>query len=310
MPGNPIHDWALFAAVVIAALATDTFVFNRKPHSINMRRAIVEIAFWICLALAFDVWIYFSRGSQAGLEFLTGYVVEEALSVDNIFIFLLIFRAFQISPRAEHKILYSGIAGAVVFRGILIFAGVALLHRFHFILFVFGAFLIVTGLKMLRPGDRFARPEDNWLVRMTAKILPVAADENGEHFLVKRSGQWLFTRLAVALIAIEVTDILFAVDSVPAVLAITQNAFIVYTSNIFAILSLRALYFGLAGILPRFRFLHQALAAILVYVGGEMMLSSHLHIPTAASLAVVAAIFGIAAGFSLLFPRAVSEPNN
>jgi tellurite resistance protein TerC len=290
MLGTPANSWLVFGIVVVAALALDLGVLHRKTHTITLGRALVESAGWICLALAFNLWVWNARGAQAGLEFLTGYLVEKSLSVDNILVFLLIFQAFRVPSRSQHKVLYCGVVGALVLRAAFVLAGVELLESFHAVLFLFGAILLFTGFQMMLPGERVIRPERNWLVRLTRRFIPVLTDYEGDRFLVKRSGKRNATPLFLALVAVEAMDILFAIDSVPAVLAITRDTFIVYSSNALAILGLRALYFALADILPRFRFLHQGLAVILIFVGGKMLLSDWWPIPASTSLGVIAGV--------------------
>jgi tellurite resistance protein TerC len=302
MLGTPLHIWAVFVIVTSAALVVDLGVFHRKAHTISTKEALLESAAWISVSLIFNLWVRFALGPQAGLEFLTGYVVEKSLSVDNIFVFLVIFEAFRVAAKSQHRVLFLGVLGALVMRAVFVLAGVELLQTFHAVLYVFGALLLLTGLRMFLPVKRTLHPERNWLVRTARRIMPVV-DYDGERFLVKRSGKWSATPLFLALVAVEAMDIIFAVDSVPAVLAITRNTFIVYSSNVFAILGLRALYFALAGVLPRFRFLHQGLAAILVFVGAKMTLSEWMPIPSLISLCVIAGILGVTVAASLLFPK-------
>lgn len=304
MLGTPLHIWAVFVIVTAAALIVDLGVFHRKAHTISTKEALLESAAWISVSLIFNLWVRFAMGPQAGLEFLTGYVVEKSLSVDNIFVFLVIFEAFRVPAKSQHRVLFLGVLGALLMRAAFVLAGVELLQAFHAVLYVFGALLLLTGLRMFLPVKRTLHPERNWLVRLARRIIPVVEDFDGQRFLVKRAGKWSATPLFLALVAVEAMDILFAVDSVPAVLAITRNTFIVYSSNVFAILGLRALYFALAGVLPRFRFLHQGLAAILVFVGAKMTLSEWMPIPSLISLGVVAGILSITVATSLLFPKA------
>ena len=307
MLGTPIHVWVVFAVVIIAALVLDLGVFHRKSQKVTLRGALIESAAWIVLSLLFAVYIHFSRGTQAGVEFLTGYLVEKSLSVDNIFVFVLIFRAFQVPERSQHKVLFYGVAGALVMRALFVLVGVELLQDFHFILFIFGAILVVTAIQMLRPSQRAIEPERNWLVRITRRFVPVLTGYAGEAFWVKRERKWHATPLFMALVAVEAMDIVFAVDSVPAVLAITRDTFVVYSSNAFAILGLRALYFALADILPRFRFLHQGIAAILLFVGLKMIASDWIGLPDLASLGVIAGILTITIVASLAVPLKVEE---
>jgi tellurite resistance protein TerC len=304
MLGTPLHIWAVFVIVTAAALIVDLGVFHRKAHTISTKEALLESAAWISVSLIFNLWVRFAMGPQAGLEFLTGYVVEKSLSVDNIFVFLVIFEAFRVPAKSQHRVLFLGVLGALLMRAAFVLAGVELLQAFHAVLYVFGALLLLTGLRMFLPVKRTLHPERNWLVRIARRIIPVVDDFDGQRFLVKRAGKWSATPLFLALVAVEAMDILFAVDSVPAVLAITRNTFIVYSSNVFAILGLRALYFALAGVLPRFRFLHQGLAAILIFVGAKMTLSEWMPIPSLISLGVVAGILSVTVATSLLFPKA------
>jgi len=307
MLGTPIHVWVVFAVVIVAALVLDLGVFHRKSQKVTLRGALIESAAWIVLSLLFAVYVHFSRGTQAGVEFLTGYLVEKSLSVDNIFVFVLIFRAFQVPERSQHRVLFYGVAGALVMRALFVLAGIELLQNFHFILFIFGAILVVTAIQMLRPGQRAIQPERNWLVRITRRFVPVLTGYAGEAFWVKRERKWHATPLFMALVAVEAMDIVFAIDSVPAVLAITRDTFIVYSSNAFAILGLRALYFAVADILPRFRFLHQGLAAILIFVGLKMIASDWIDLPDLASLGVIAGILTITIVASLAVPLKVEE---
>jgi tellurite resistance protein TerC len=307
MLGTPIHVWVVFAVVITAALVLDLGVFHRKSKKVSLRVALIESAAWIVLSLLFAVYVHFSRGTQAGVAFLAGYLVEKSLSVDNIFVFVLIFRAFQVPERSQHKVLFYGVIGALVMRALFVLAGVELLQNFHFILYIFGGILVVTAIQMLRPGQRAIEPERNWLVRITRQFIPVLTDYGGEDFWVKRERKWNATPLFMALVAVEAMDIVFAVDSVPAVLAITRDTFIVYSSNAFAILGLRALYFALADILPRFRFLHQGLAAILLFVGFKMIASDWIDLPDLVALGVIAGILLITIVASLTASPRVGE---
>ena len=306
MLGTPLHVWIVFAVTTAAALVIDLGVFHRKNHTIALREALLESAAWISVSLLFNLWLYYSQGTQVGVEFLTGYLVEKSLSVDNIFVFLLIFQSFQVPRESQHKVLFLGVLGALVMRAAFVLAGVELLQSFHAVLYVFGALLLLTGLKMLFPGKRVMRPERNPLVLMARRVIPVTEQFEGERFFVKQAGKWIATPLFLALVAVEAMDIIFSVDSVPAVLAITRNAFIVYSSNVFAILGLRALYFALADLLPRFRFLHQGLAGILVFVGAKITLSEWLPVSATVSLGVIVGVLALTVAASLLFP-AVSE---
>src|SRR6202789_2111497 len=307
MLGTPVHFWLIFLITMFVALVIDLGVFHRKSHTVGLKEALLESVAWISVSLLFNVWIYFSQGPQAGLEFLTGYLVEKSLSVDNIFVFLIIFQSFKIPARSQHKVLFYGVVGALVMRAIFVIAGVELLQYFHSVIYIFGAILLLTGLRMFFPGRRATKPDRNWLVRIARRIMPFTDDSDGQSFLVKRKGKWNATPLLLALVAVEAMDIIFAVDSVPAVLAITRNTFIVHSSNAFAILGLRALYFALAGILPRFRFLHQGLATLLFFIGSKMILSDCIHITAPMSLAVIGTILAITIAASLLIPEKKSH---
>jgi tellurite resistance protein TerC len=310
LAGTPLQLWSVLGITIAAAIAADYGIFHRKAHAVTLRMALAESGAWIGLALLFNLWVYWLKGPQAGVQFLTGYLVEKSLSIDNILIFLVIFRAFHVAARWQHRVLYYGVAGALVLRGAFVYAGLELLQRFHVILYGFGAFLLLAGFRMLVSAKRGVRPEKNWLVRLTRRFIRVAEDYEGERFWVKRNGQWNATYLLLALVAVEAMDIVFAVDSVPAVLGITRDAFIVYSSNAFAVLGLRALYFALADLLPRFRFLHEGLAAILLFVGLKMIVNGFLPIPDLASLATIASILTLMIGASLLRPTASNKRNN
>src|SRR5579862_2871715 len=308
MLGTPAHFWLIFLVTMVVALVIDLGVFHRKSHTVGLKEALLESVAWISVSLLFNVWVYFSQGPQAGLEFLTGYLVEKSLSVDNIFVFLIIFQSFSIPAKSQHKVLFYGVLGALIMRAIFVIAGVELLQYFHSVIYIFGAILLLTGLRMFFPGRRAAKPEQNWLVRAARRVIPFTDDAGSQSFLVKRAGKWNATPLLMALIAVEAMDIIFAVDSVPAVLAITRNTFIVYTSNAFAILGLRALYFALADILPRFRFLHQGLAIILFFVGGKMVSSEWVPISSILSLTIIGSILIATVTASLLFPGRQAQP--
>ena len=303
MGGESIGVWVVFGALVAIAVASDLTIFRPRTDRVTLKHALVESAAWVALALGFGLWIYLSRGRQAGVEFLTAYVLEKSLSADNIFVFLIIFRTFGAGPRAQHRVLYSGIVGAVFLRLAFVLAGVALLDHFHFVTYLFGAILVIAGANMLRSGEESPRADCNWLIRLLRKLMPIGASSGGEHFWVRDRSRWSATPLLVALIAIEVMDIVFAADSVPAVLSITRDPFIAYSSNVFAILGLRAMYFALADLMTRLRFLHEGLAVILLFTGAKMLLADRFPIPAAASLGVIVAILAITAVASLLAPR-------
>ena len=290
MAGGAIQVWVMFGVAVVVAIAVDLGVFHRKAHSVGWKEAVVESLAWIGLAVCFNVWVYLSRGHQAGLEFLTGYLVEKSLSIDNIFVFLLVFQGLRVPADAQHKVLYYGVVGALVMRAVFVFAGVSLLRHFRVVLFLFGGILLLTAVRMLSPGTDMVRPEENWLVRIVRRLVPVTSEYRSERFSVSERGSWTVTPLFLALVTVEAFDILFAVDSVPAVLAITRDTFIAYSSNVFAILGLRALYFALGDVLSRFRFLRPGLAAILLFTGIKMVASDWVEISTPVSLATVIGI--------------------
>ena len=302
MPAS-IAPWVLFLVFVAGMLALDLGVFHKHAHVVSRREALLWSAVWIGLALLFNAGIYLMLGAEAGLEWTTGYLIEKSLSVDNVFIFLLIFATFAVPAQYQHRVLFWGILGAVLTRGALILVGAALLSAFHAVIYIFGAFLIVTGLKFLRSTDDAPRLERNLLVRLANRLLPTTTSYEGQRFFVRRAGVLTMTPLFLVLLLIESTDIIFAIDSIPAIYAITGDPFIVFTSNIFAILGLRALYFVLSGYLAELRYLKPALAAVLVFVGGKMLLTDVYKIPALVSLAVVVGILSIAIAASLVVQR-------
>src|ERR1700721_1826099 len=310
MLGPPIQAWGIFAVVFVGAFVLDLGFFHRESQKVSRPTAPIESAAWVGLSLLFAVYVHFARGTQAGVAFLTGYLVEKALKVCNIFVVVLIFRAFQVPEQSQHKVLFYGVIGALGMRALFVLAGVELLQDFHFILYIFGAILVVTAIQMLRPDRRAIEPERNWLVRITRRFVPVLTDYAGENFWVKRERKWNATPLFMALVAVEAMDIVFAVDSVPAVLAITRDTFIVYSSNVFAILGLRALYFAMADLLPRFRFLRQGLGTILVFAGAKMLLSERLFVTTYISLAFIAVILAVTIVTSLLVTASKEPPRS
>ena len=303
--------WIAFNLFVAAMLALDLGVFHRKAHVIGMREALGWTAMWVTLGLLFNLGIFLGWfGSYApelrapkALEFLTGYLIEYSLSVDNVFVFALLFRYFRVPPINQHRVLFWGIMGAIVLRGIMILAGLALLERFHWIIYVFGAILIVSGVKMWKGSEPDIDPAHNPLLRFLQRYLPVAPAYDGANFFTRHLGKFAVTPLFVVLVFVEWTDLVFAVDSIPAVLTITNDAFIVFTSNIMAILGLRALYFALAGMMDRFHLLHYGLSAILVFVGVKMLAAPFVKIPTALSLAIIATILALSVGISMWSTR-------
>jgi tellurite resistance protein TerC len=295
--------WVGFTLFVLAMLAFDLGVFHRKSHEVTIREAMVWSGVWIALALLFNLGVYYWRGPESALEFLTGYLIEKALSVDNIFVFLLIFSYFRVPARYQHRVLFWGILGALVMRALLIVLGISLIQRFHWVIYIFGAFLILTGVKMALEKDKEIHPERNPVLRLFRQLAPVTDDYQGDKFFVKQGGRYLATPLFVALLIVETTDVIFAVDSIPAILAITLDPFIVYTSNVFAIFGLRALYFAVAGMMKLFHYLHYGLSAILVFVGAKMLLADFYKIPVGVALGVVAGILVISVIASMAFPR-------
>ncbi|KAB2879103.1 TerC family protein [bacterium] len=299
--------WVLFNVFVLAMLALDLGVFHRKSHEVKMKEALTWSAVWICLALVFNVLIYFWMGEKKALEFLTGYVIEKSLSVDNIFIFIMVFTYFHVPALYQHKILFWGILGALIMRAIFIFAGVALIAKFHWTVYVFGLFLIITGIKMALQKDKKIEPDKNPAIRLFRRYFPVTDAYDGSKFLTRVDGKLLATPMMIVLIVIETTDLIFAVDSIPAILAITTDPFIVYTSNVFAILGLRALYFALAGIMQLFHYLAYGLSAVLIFVGAKMMLVDVYKIPIEISLLVIVLILTVAIVASVMRSRSMGS---
>ncbi len=294
--------WIVFGVVVGGMLVLDLGVFHRKAHVVSLREALAWSVAWIALALIFNVGIYYVSGEEKALEFLTGYLIEKSLSVDNIFVFLMIFSYFVVPAPYHHRVLFWGILGALIMRAIFIALGVTLLNAFHWMIYLFGAFLVLTGIKMLLLGERRIEPERNPVLRLFRRIVPVTPTYEGQRFLVRQGGLVAATPLALVLIVVETTDVIFALDSIPAILAITRDPFIVYTSNVFAILGLRALYFLLAGIMEIFRYLKVGLSFVLMFVGIKMMVADMYTVPIGASLAIVAGILAASVLVSLLLP--------
>ena len=291
--------WAAFLVFLAVMLALDLGIFHRKAHEVNLKEAAVWSAVWVALSFGFAALVWWRFGPERGLEFTTGYLIEKALSVDNIFVFVVIFQAFSIPSLYQHRVLFWGVLGALLMRAAFIFAGTALLERFHWMLYAFGGLLLLTGLKLLRSKPANSEPEQSGVVRLASRFIPVTSGLRDGHFFVEEAGRRLATPLFLALVAVEFSDLLFAVDSIPAIFGVTRDPFIVFTSNIFAILGLRSLYFLLAGIVARFRYLNIGLALVLVFVGLKMMLADVYAVPVAASLAVVAALIGGAIVLSL-----------
>ncbi len=291
--------WIAFNAAVAVFLFLDLALFHRRAHAITLRQAAIESAAWVALSLGFGAWIFISHGRAPGLEFFTGYVVEKSLSLDNVFVFLLIFQYFRVDPRYQHRLLFWGVLGALVLRGAMIGVGAALIARFDWVLYLFGAFLVYSGFKLFR-ANHAVHPEKNPLVRWTQKYLPMSHQESGQALFVRQAGRWLVTPLFLVVIVLETTDLLLAVDSIPAVFGVTRDPFLVYSSNVCAILGLRALYFLLAGILQYFQYLDEGLALAVMFIGGKMLADPWVHISTGLSLAIVGGIIALAMVISVI----------
>jgi tellurite resistance protein TerC len=305
MDNSPLF-WLAFNVFVVALLLLDLLVFNRKAHVVRMREALGWSAFWITLSLCFNYFVYRWLGKQAAMEFLTGYLIEKSLSVDNLFVFLLIFSYFKVPQQYQHKILFWGIIGALVLRAAFILIGAALLAKFHFLLYVLGAFLVYTGVKMASSaGEPEIDPDNNPVVKFLSRHLPITSRLHEGKFFVRKDGLRFATPLFVVLVMVETTDVMFAVDSIPAILAVSRDTFIVYTSNVFALLGLRALYFALEGLMRLFHYLHYGLSLILIFIGGKLLFQEIYHIPMGISLGVVGFILGMSVVISLLLPKKI-----
>jgi len=295
--------WVGFGVFVVVMLTLDLKVFNRRAHEIKIKEALLWTAFWVALALLFGLGIYLWLGHGDALEFLTCYIIEESLSVDNLFVFLLIFAYFAVPPMYQHKVLYWGIIGAIIMRLIFIVAGIELLNRFDWVFYIFGAFLVITAVRMAFRKDEKIEPGKNPVLRLFRRFVRVTENYEAGKFLVKRAGLYFATPLLIVVLVVETTDVVFALDSIPAVLGITLNPFIVYTSNIFAILGLRSLYFALAGVMRLFHYLRYGLIAVLIFVGVKMLIAQFYKIPTEIALGVVVGVLLIAVIASIIWPR-------
>jgi tellurite resistance protein TerC len=293
-------QWAGFSAFVLVLLALDLGVFHRKAHVVRFREAILWSCIWVLLAAVFAAWVGYAQGGEASLQFVTGYLIEQSLSVDNLFVFVLIFQTLTTPPQYQHRILFWGILGAFVMRAGFIFAGVALIKQFHWMIYVFGAFLIYTGGRLAFHVEQEVHPEHNPVLRFLQRWFPVTHIVEGGRFFLRVDGRLHATSLFVALVLLETTDLIFATDSIPAILAISQDPFIVYTSNVFAILGLRSLYFALSGIIDMFRYLKYGLSVVLIFVGGKMLVSGWYQIPILLALGVVAGILATSILASIL----------
>lgn len=300
--------WIGFIVLIVALLLLDLLWFHRKPHAIAMKEAFGWTCFWIALALAFNAFLYFELGTAKALEFSTGYILEKALSLDNVFVFIVIFRYFKVPPEYQHRVLFYGILGAIILRGVFIIVGAALLSRFEWLLYFFGAFLVYTAIKLLMQKDEGVHPEDNPILKWLRKLMPITHEYHGQKFFLKSEKGLMATPLFAVLVLVESTDVVFAVDSIPAIFGITRDPFIVYTSNIFAILGLRALYMLLAGIMDKFHYLKYGLGAVLLFIGIKMLISGWYHIPILLSLTVVGVLLGGSILISFLRPAAPKIP--
>jgi tellurite resistance protein TerC len=299
--GTPLY-WIAFNLFIVIAIALDLRVFHRRPHKIEIREAALASFGWISVSVLFGIGMLYFRGPQPALEFFTGYLIEKALSVDNLFLFLVIFRAFAVDERMQHRLLEWGVVGALVMRGVMIALGAELIEHFSWVMYLLGAFIVYAGIRMLFYHKGDIHPEQSRIFRFASRHLRVSHDYHGEHFFVRNAGKLFATPLFLVLLVVEITDVTLAVDSIPAVFGITEDPFIVYTSNVLAILGLRALYFLLAGVIDRLRFLDEGLAVVLVFIGGKMIGERWLHIPVAVSLGVVGGVLLIALLASLLIP--------
>jgi len=297
-----LYFWIIFNAFVLLLLGLDLLVFHRKSHAVSIKEALLWSFFWIALSLSFNALIYFEMGSQAAIEFLTAYLIEKSLSVDNLFVFLMIFNYFRVPLQFQHKILFWGVLGALVFRALFILAGVALLQKFHFISYLLGAFLVYTGIKMFSTQQEEIDPQANPVIKYISRFIPVTNMLVGDKFFIRKDKTTFATPLFLVLIMVETTDIVFAADSIPAILAVSSDSFIVYTSNVFALLGLRALYFALAGVMKLFHYLHYGLSLILVFIGGKLLTTGIFHIDMVYALFVVAFILISSVVLSVLFP--------
>lgn len=295
--------WISFVVVVVVALALDIGVLQRRQREVNLRQALTWMAAWVGLAAAFNVAIYFWYGPAEALQYTAAYLVEEALSVDNMFVFYVIFNYFAVPAAHQRRVLTWGILGAMAMRGLFIGAGVALLQTFHWLIYVFGAFLVITGVRLVNPESTQVEPEKNFAIRLFKRWIPLTHEYHGKKFLVRLGGKLHSTPLLLTLAVVEITDLMFALDSIPAVLAISRHPFIVYTSNIFAILGLRALYFVLAGMIGAFRYLHYGLAFVLTFVGVKMLISHYYEISTLVSLGVVVGAIALSMLASAVAPK-------
>jgi tellurite resistance protein TerC len=300
---HSVWEWLAFFAIIGFMLVLDLGVFHKKSHKVSIKESLAWTGVWISLAMLFNAWIYYKMGHQKGMEFLTGYIIEKALSVDNIFVISLIFTYFRVPAQYQHRVLFWGVLGALFFRIIFIYAGVALISKFNWMIYVFGVFLVYTGIKMLKDEEKHIEIEANPMIKFVKRFWKISPNFDGENFRTTVNGVKHFTPLFLVLIMIETTDIIFAVDSIPAILAITPDPYIVFTSNVFAILGLRSLYFALNGIMEMFEYINYALSGILVFVGIKMIVAGWYHIPTIISISVILGLLISSVVASIYFPR-------
>lgn len=299
-PIEPLWVWIAFNTTIVTFIALDLFVFHGRNKVISVKQALMESACWIALALSFNLLLWGYRGPEDALDFLAGYLIEKSLSVDNLFVFIMLFDYFHTQREYQHKVLFWGILGAIVMRALFIYFGISLVERFDWIFYIFGLFLIYTAIKMAMPKNGEVHPENNFVIRAIRRFIPVTPKYHGEHFFTKIETKWFATPLFIVLISVETTDLIFALDSIPAIMGITLDPFVIYTSNIFAILGLRSLYFALAALLPLFRFLKYGLAAILVFVGLKMILAAYFHVPITFALGFIVIALATSIAASLL----------
>ncbi len=306
-----VWTYVLFNLFVLGMLALDLGLFHRQDHRVGLRESLIWTGVWIALAVLFAFGLYYwklaalgaPQASEVTLQFVTGYLIEKSLSIDNVFVFLLLLNYFKVPEQLQHRVLFWGIIGALIFRGIFIAIGAVLISKFHWIIFVFGGILVLTGVKMALSKDKEIHPERNPLLRLFRKFVPVTDDYHGRNFFIRQAGRWVATPLMVVLVLVESSDIIFAVDSIPAIFAVSRDPFIVYTANVFAILGLRSLFFAIAGVMGLFHHLHYGLSAILVFVGVKMLISDSFKIPVGWSLAVIGGILLISVAASKIWPK-------
>lgn len=302
-----LWHWIVFNGFIVSLLLLDLFVFQRKTHEVKPREAILLTGFWISVAIAFNIGVWIWGGHDAGLKFLTGYLIEESLSVDNLFVFLLIFSFFKVERRYQHKVLFWGILGAMVMRALFILAGTTLIHHFHWVMYIFGAMLIFTAISLAMEKDKEVRPEKNPVLRLFRKFMPVTPEYHGDKFFVRKEKRLWATPLFVVLLAVETTDVIFAIDSIPAIFAVTTDPFIVYTSNMFAILGLRSIFFALSAFMVMFHHLHYGLSFILLFIGVKMLIVDFYKIPIWLALAVIVVTLIASVAASIMDPKVQKE---